>query len=159
MPNMPAPRQSTTGSTQPQNAGPARRYPLTIRGSTTHPLRPEQQAAHELQVGSDGFVYQGGRRFSTGTWDESRYVMGADGKMYADRPVRTDGMFPDNHTSFLAGQPAAAAGEVEAHGGVIKSVNNSSGHYAPTVRHTDQMLEELKTRGVDTSRIQNNKTF
>ena len=64
---------------------------MTIPTRTTLPLRPDQQVAHELEVGSDGLVYQDGRRFSTGAWDESRYVMDPVGKIYADRPVRDGG--------------------------------------------------------------------
>ncbi|MFJ2991145.1 hypothetical protein [Pandoraea sp. NPDC087047] len=152
--NMPPSRQSRSHGSS-GNVAPRKAHALTISQATTHPLRPEQQVTHELQVGADKRVYQNGRRFSTGQWEESRYVMGADGKMYADRPDRQNGAFPDNHTSFLAGQqPAAAAGEITAHNGVIESLNDLSGHYAPTSRHTQQMLNELHERGVDTSSIQ-----
>jgi hypothetical protein len=121
---------------------------------TSHPLRPHQQAAHELSVGNDGLLYQEGQRYSTGDWEESRYVMGVDGKIYADRKDRMNGVHPDNHSSFLAGaQPAAAAGELVAHRGVIESVDNLSGHYAPSAAHMQQLIDELERRGVDTSGI------
>ncbi|VVE12038.1 hypothetical protein [Pandoraea anhela] len=133
-------------------AAPRQPHSLTIARPTTFPVRAEQQATHELQV-KNGLVYQNNRRFSTGEWEETRFVMGADGKMFADRPDRGDVPFPDNHTSFLRGEPAAAAGELTAHGGVIETMNNFSGHYAPTNNHTKQMLSELESRGVDTTKI------
>lgn len=80
--------------------------------------------------------------------------MAIDGTLYADRKERFDGKFPDNHSSFLGGERlAAAAGELTAHAGVIHSVNNLSGHYAPPDACTQQLFQELERRGVDTSSI------
>lgn len=132
-----------------------RAYPLALQTTTSYPLKPPHREAHELNVGADGRVYQEGRRYSTGSAAESRYVMAVDGTLYADRKERLDGKYPDNHSSFLGDtQPAAAAGEITAHAGVIHSIDNHSGHYAPTDAHTQQLFQELERRGLDTSSIQ-----
>ncbi|WP_186166033.1 hypothetical protein [Burkholderia gladioli] len=154
MGNMPPPRQSSSRGVQQRGADPGQQYKHTLSQKSTYPLSSEQRAEHELKVGDDGLVYQNNRRFSTGQWEESRYVMGEDGRMFADRPNRQEGVYPDNHTSFLGGkQPAAAAGEITAHGGVIETLNDSSGHYQPKAKHTKQMVDELEHRGADTSKL------
>jgi hypothetical protein len=149
-----APPQTPSYPMTAMSAPQTPKYPLTIKQPSEYPLTEERQAALELEVGQDGLVYQRGRRFSTGEWDETRYVMNADGRMFADRPTRGfNDWFPDNHSSILRGEPAAAAGELTAHGGVIATINNLSGHYRPRPQHLQQMLTELQTRGVDTSQI------
>jgi hypothetical protein len=150
-----SPPQAPSYPMTPMPAPQTRQYPLTIPLHSDTPLSEERQAALELSVQSDGFVYQNGRRFSTGEWDETRYVMDGSGRMFADRPERDPMVdwFPMNHSSFLRGEPAAAAGELTAHGGVIQSMNNLSGHYGPLPAHMQQMLDELQARGVNTSQI------
>jgi hypothetical protein len=36
-----------------------------------------------------------------------------------------------HHSSFLAGEPVASAGEIRAKNGVLELVSNASGHYEP----------------------------
>jgi hypothetical protein len=58
-----------------------------------------------------------------------------------------------NHSSFLAGQPVAAAGEMWFENGVLKGISDSSGHYQPGLTHTMQMLRQLQTMGADLSGV------
>jgi hypothetical protein len=150
-----APPQTPGYPMNPMPSPQTRQYPLTIPLHSDTPLSEGRQAELELHVRDDGFVYQNNRRFSTGEWDETRYVMNGEGRIFADRPQR-DPMVdwsPMNHSSFLRGEPAAAAGGLTAHGGVIATVDNLSGHYAPRPEHMQQMLDELEARGIDTSQI------
>jgi len=75
------------------------------------------------------------------------YVMDKDGKMYVSNRHAKD----FKHSSFLSGQPVAAAGEVEVKQGEVKYISRASGHYKPEEEHHDQFVNELNSQGVDTS--------
>jgi len=49
-----------------------------------------------------------------------------------------------HHTSFLSGQPVAAAGEIEVSAGRIVAVSNASGHYQPQPGYLLQFLLALR---------------
>jgi hypothetical protein len=51
-----------------------------------------------------------------------------------------------HHSSFLAGEPVAAAGEIRVSNGVLKTVSNNSGHYQPQPGYLIQFLLELRKR-------------
>lgn len=76
------------------------------------------------------------------------FVMSLYGDIYfSDKPVYTQ----FHHTSFLAGEDVAAAGELKIKNGKIRSVNNLSGHYRPTYAHVFQFLLELQAQGVQSN--------
>lgn len=54
-----------------------------------------------------------------------------------------------HHSSFLAGKPAAAAGEIRAKNGVLELISNSSGHYRPSIEYLKQVFLEFRDRGYD----------
>ena len=66
------------------------------------------------------------------------------GNIYAAND-RVPGKF--QHSSFLAGSPIAAAGEIEVHDGVVKFISGKSGHYRPSAQQLDQMVNNLRTQG------------
>lgn len=78
------------------------------------------------------------------------YVMGPDGHIYISN-FHQAGKF--HHSSILAGQPVASAGEIVVEDGVVTSINRRSGHYRPGENHTDQIVDELGAAGVDTDNI------
>ena len=73
------------------------------------------------------------------------FVMDHDGKLYLSNKA---GIADFQHTSFLAGQPVAAAGTIRVEDGVIKEITRSSGHYRPAPEFLDQAVAELHARGV-----------
>ncbi len=73
------------------------------------------------------------------------FVISPDEVMYAGEQQ----VGKRHHSSFLAGGPVLAAGELGVSGGVIKSINNSSGHYRPCDEHSYNMLRFLRRRGVN----------
>jgi len=80
------------------------------------------------------------------------FVMTSRGKIYAAH--HKEGLF--HHSSFLAGQDVASAGEMKVINGSLKEITNKSGHYLPTKRHLYFALQELKTRNV---KLQGVKVF
>ncbi len=78
------------------------------------------------------------------------FVMGPDGHLYISDFHEVQQF---HHSSILAGEPVAGAGEIVVEDGVIVSINRGSGHYQPNPIHMDQVLDELDAAGVDVSSI------
>lgn len=103
---------------------------------------------------SGGKVKQRGTEFDTsGMFSNgagagySIFVMSPRGEMYANE--HRPGLF--HHSSFLAGLPTAAAGELQVKKGKLQMVTNKSGHYHPGAAETYQVLKELKSKGLPLS--------
>lgn len=76
------------------------------------------------------------------------FVMTPMGEIYfSDKPIFRE----FHHSSFIAGNDVAAAGELRIKDGKLLSVNNRSGHYRPTYAHILQFLLELQTQGLHTN--------
>lgn len=72
------------------------------------------------------------------------YVMDAQGNFFLNR----SGASLRYHSSFLAGEPVAAAGEIEVQNGVVKFIDNNSGHYAPPREFLEQAVQRLRRLGI-----------
>jgi hypothetical protein len=120
-------------------------------------LKPEEREQYRLFV-RDGKLYSAkdGKLFDTSNAETLRggeqaiFVMDSYGNLYA-APEHVRGSF--HHSSFLAGQPVSAAGEIKVVNGVVESVSDRSGHYLPPPGFLDQALSQLASEGVDTSSI------
>ena len=64
-----------------------------------------------------------------------------------------------HHSSFLSGKPVAAAGEIIVEKGILKLVSHRSGHYQPSAELNEQFVDELKSRGIDMSRVSIERGF
>jgi hypothetical protein len=73
------------------------------------------------------------------------YVMSSDGVIYFRQGHDP---YEFHHSSFLAGAPVAAAGEIIIENGRIVMVNNRSGHYRASFAHIFQFLLELQKKKV-----------
>ena len=78
------------------------------------------------------------------------YVMDRNGNLYA-RNHQEVGVW--HHSSFLRGDDVAGAGELDVRDGVVNVISRKSGHYMPTEEAQQQVLDELRRQGLDTSRI------
>jgi hypothetical protein len=59
-----------------------------------------------------------------------------------------------HHSSFLAGEDVAGAGELEVgRDGFVKGVTDRSGHYKPGEEQTSQTLSELENKGVNLDNV------
>lgn len=59
-----------------------------------------------------------------------------------------------HHSSFLAGKPVSAAGEIEVNNGILKTITDKSGHYRPTAEYTQQAVDGFKSSGIDISKVE-----
>lgn len=76
--------------------------------------------------------------------DYAIFVMAESGELYLSKN-RKVGEF--HHSSFLAGKPVAAAGEMIIKKGIIIEINNASGHYMPSLDFVKKnILKELDSR-------------
>jgi hypothetical protein len=73
------------------------------------------------------------------------WVMDPSGRLYVSSTPQP-GMF--NHSSFLGGGSVICAGEIIIAGGVIKFINNRSGHYKPPDNALDNAIAKLEDQGV-----------
>lgn len=78
------------------------------------------------------------------------YVMDATGKIWVSFGAKVNKF---HHSSFLKGQPVAAAGEMIIFQGRIYAINNRSGHYHPPPVVIKRVLQTLKSNGVSTQGI------
>ncbi|MGH9123844.1 MAG: hypothetical protein ACRDZ8_03830 [Acidimicrobiales bacterium] len=116
-------------------------------------LDSTDRADYELKVSGSKFKqrnkdFDTGEMFSSGAGaGYSIFVMSPRGELYANehKPV----LF--HHSSFLAGLPTSAAGELKVKKGVLQHVTNKSGHYHPGAAQTYQAMLELKSRGLTLS--------
>lgn len=119
-------------------------------------LNEKEREVYEIFVQHDKIVDSKGNLIDTsgsisiledGTPDVTDYaifVMSEKGQLYLSKS-RKVGEF--HHSSFLAGKPVAAAGEMIIKKGVIIEINNASGHYKPSLDFVKKnVVKELDSR-------------
>ncbi|MBC6463587.1 hypothetical protein, partial [Actinomadura sp. HBU206391] len=74
------------------------------------------------------------------------FVMDRYGNLYANGKSKP-GRF--QHSSFLAGDEVAAAGEFVVHDGKLVSINDASGHYEPPAEYLQQVVKMMRDAGAD----------
>ena len=111
-------------------------------------LTPEELGRTKL-IFRDGKAYDAkGNLFDTSSAPGGRaiFVMDAQGDFYASDKAR-EGYF--HHSSFLSGNPVAAAGELESTEGILTAVSDRSGHYQPVPELMENAMKELEGKGVE----------
>lgn len=78
------------------------------------------------------------------------FVMDAEGTIYASMYQRV-GDF--HHSSLVAGEAVAAAGEIGAKNGILVAITDKSGHYTPRKAFTEQFVTRLRGLGVDMRKV------
>lgn len=87
----------------------------------------------------------------------SGYVMSQGGDLYSGPHFATRGQTKESarfHSSYFGGEPVLCAGEILIEDGVIREINNSSGHYRPGGNNISMMLELLMVQGVRLAQLQ-----
>jgi hypothetical protein len=74
------------------------------------------------------------------------YVMDKDGNIYVSKTQEV-GEF--HHSSLGGGEPVAGAGELRIREGRVVGINRKSGHYQPGEEHLQQVVDHLRSQGVD----------
>ena len=113
-------------------------------------VRVHYMSAAELEVtrvfvGPDGRLYRAvdGTPFHAPDW--ALFAMDRGGNLYATKPIsgRLQG-----HSSFFAGAPVAAAGEIKVVHGRMLAMNDANGHYWATANANDLGLQLLCEGGL-----------
>ncbi len=118
-------------------------------------LEPVQAAKYRL-FANNGTVYRNNdhtqpfdtthaRTLWTPDGGRAIFVMDADGHLYSS-PDHILGRF--HHSSFLAGQPVAGAGEIQVIQGRVQLLSDHSTHYRPARRFTRQVVDSLRRQGI-----------
>jgi hypothetical protein len=117
-----------------------------------------QQSREQFEVGVDA---EGRMRWKSGALVNTCYpatadcpaalfVMDEKGKIYVYSGDRlTKELESIHHSSLLAGGPVSSAGEIFVKEGLPVGINDRSGHYLPAPDIFRQVLDELRSRGVE----------
>jgi hypothetical protein len=107
--------------------------------------RADYELHFEGKIKQQGKTFDTSDMFSSGAGSGySIFVMSPGGEIYANE--HKPGLF--HHSSFLAGLPTAAAGEVQVKKGKLTQLTNKSGHYHPGAAQTYQVVSEIKEKGL-----------
>jgi hypothetical protein len=158
------PAQSNTGMSLglKQNAGVYPSTPLlskyiseetgAIFGTSVKYLNAHERQAYKVTIQNGLLIDANGKPFDSRgassafgpSMGRAIFVMDQDGTLYVSNH-QTQGKF--HHSSFLAGAPVAAAGELAVENGVMKEVSRRSGHYCPTKKQLNAFLSEVTKQG------------
>lgn len=96
------------------------------------------------------FDTSGATSLYTPSGGKAIFVMDENGRIFANL-YQQYGKF--HHSSMVAGEPVASAGELAVKSGEILEISRKSGHYQPDELLNKQIIKELQRRGMDTSKI------
>ncbi|MFI6302501.1 toxin glutamine deamidase domain-containing protein [Amycolatopsis thailandensis] len=122
---------------------------------------PERREEHRVFV-RDGKLYwaHDGSPLDTssvtGPFGKAIFAMDPHGNLYVSLTWISGRL---HHSSFLAGQPAAVAGHIEAVNGRLIKLTRESGHYQPEKEQLATGLDILAEQGVDVSRVDTGPRF
>lgn len=107
---------------------------------------PEERRPFRVSIDRNGRVVDSEGRVVNAPDGEVRAIYGFDtkGQMYLNlSPVR--GAF--HHSSFVAGGEVLCAGEIVIVNGVVRMIDNNSGHYLPSSLHLQTVVEFMRGQG------------
>jgi len=109
-------------------------------------LQKKDRISFQLQRWPDGRFHRAGREHphSSPAGENEMYAIDTMEYIYTANLPATGGTF--HHSSFLSGRPVLCAGEIKLEEGVIKHIDNASGHYKPTTQHLLHCLQLLGAR-------------
>jgi|GEM_PF-6987835 len=81
------------------------------------------------------------------------FAMDADGNLYVWNLSDLDDGRVLKHSSFSAGGPLTAAGEVRVQNGLLRTISRRSGHYFPSIASLRTAIKRLGRRGANISKM------
>jgi hypothetical protein len=133
--------------------------------ATTQYMNDQQREEHQLHF-RPGYDNTGAENMrvsgeSLDKGEEHIFVMDGEGQMFAkegqaalNQKDATGRGVNVHHSSFLAGEDIAGAGEMKIDNtGFLKEVTDRSGHYKPGETQTQQTLAELENKGVNLNNV------
>ena len=120
-------------------------------GAEVEYLTPEELSKFEVKVVDNKLIDAEGTPVDSGHTNNGKvmFVMDQNGKIYTGEQR----IMEFHHSSFLAGNDVASAGELMVLDGQIISHNRKSGHYKPTPEQHGQFISEMQESGIDLSKI------
>ncbi|KAI6671765.1 hypothetical protein NL676_006650 [Syzygium grande] len=113
-------------------------------------LGPKERKAYEVIIENGKLVYRQGRvPLNTVEGSKWIFVLSTSRNLYVGQ--KTKGQF--QHSSFLAGGAATAAGRLVAHDGILKAIWPYSGHYHPTEENFMEFISFLREHNVDLTNV------
>jgi hypothetical protein len=122
-----------------------------------HYMDEAERESHRIFVDAEGRLRRArdGELFDTSqaeSWhsggERAIFVMDGSGNLYASNEPEVGRL---HHSSLLAGQDVAGAGELKVVDGRLVEMTDKSGHYRPAAETNDQALEALRAQGLRTS--------
>lgn len=110
-----------------------------------------QRTRFLVTIDEYGRLMRAGKPIAAKAIGKYLYVMSASGEIYLydARDATERGLFT-HHSSAIAGQPVAAAGQINfGVGGIITKIDNHSGHYLPPPEALFQFLHRLRAAGAE----------
>ncbi|KAL9386198.1 hypothetical protein Peur_019322 [Populus x canadensis] len=118
-------------------------------------LGPMERKAYEVVIEDGKLLYKESRQLLHTTEDAKWiFVLSTSMNLYIGKKLK--GKF--QHSSFLAGGVATAAGRLVVEGGVLKAVWPHSGHYRPTEENFQDFLSFLRENNVDLTDVKTSPT-
>lgn len=118
-------------------------------------LGPMERKAYEVVIEDGKLLYKESRELLHTTEDAKWiFVLSTSKTLYVGKKMK--GKF--QHSSFLAGGVATAAGRLVVEGGVLKAVWPHSGHYRPTEENFQDFLSFLRENNVDLTDVKTSPT-
>ncbi|KAJ6934767.1 hypothetical protein NC651_009689 [Populus alba x Populus x berolinensis] len=118
-------------------------------------LGPMERKAYEVVIEDGKLLYKESRELLHTTKDAKWiFVLSTSMNLYVGQKLK--GKF--QHSSFLAGGVATAAGILVVDGGVLKAVWPHSGHYRPTEENFQDFLSFLRENNVDLTDVKTSPT-
>ncbi|KAH0450911.1 hypothetical protein IEQ34_021603 [Dendrobium chrysotoxum] len=116
-------------------------------------LGPKEREAYEVIVEEGRLIYKKSREIldTTGGPKDSKwiFVLSTSKNLYVS--LKKKGRF--QHSSFLAGAAASAAGRLVVKNGILKAVWPHSGHYRPTEENFEEFMSFLEENNVSLSDV------
>ena len=113
-------------------------------------LNAQERAQYEVDVHGGKLRFHKSCRIvdtSDGYGGIYLFVMTGDGTIFMAPAEKVN-----HHSSFVSGNPVAAAGTIEVSEGTILLMTSESGHYQPPKEFLEQLVRELKKRDADLSK-------
>ena len=126
-------------------------------GARTRYLNDEERKQYLIYVKNGSIYDANGNLFDTSSAPSLHpidgveggvaiFVMDEKGEIYASL---TPQVTVFHHSTFLAGKPVAAAGQMQVIQGKLKYIDNRSGHYRPPQEFVKQVFDQLRRTGYE----------
>lgn len=109
-------------------------------------LLPSERTRHEVIARGGRLVDRHGKVLAPGRALTGMFVLDRGGALLANFDDTDERGF--HHSSFVAGEPVAAAGCITVRDGRILSLSNESGHYIPAPSSLHRVMRKLSELGV-----------